>query len=272
MFGKFLKAAIIGIVGTTVALYPMEKIEIKNDADAIRLMGAQMSNMRHMLEIYSLIGTGVTYKDPQKRLKETISNYEETIKRVEEKYKSDKFIRKSISRSKKAWVPLKEKLDKALSGKESQEKMKKGAMFVHDNMRHVIKEMEDMKGHFVEKSGTKNLKELNAALEIAASARRFSAHYMMKMWEIPDPTIEKHWNEGAKIFKTSLDTLSHSHFAKHPEFKKQLDIAKNSFSFLMTVSKFKDKYMPVAVQDKADKAYKAGINMAKYILTHIDNN
>ena len=268
MFKRFLKAVVIVSVGVTVALYPMERVVIKNDTDAVRAMGAQISHMRHMLEIYSLIGTGVTYKDPQKRLKVIILDYEETIKTVGKRDKNDKYIQDSIARSEKAWEPLKKEMDRALSGKETQAELEKGAMFVHDNIRSVIREMENMKHHFVEISGTKNLEMLDAALDVSTSARRMSAHYMMKMWGLPDPTIEKHWNKGAEIFKKSLEILSKSEFAKDPEFKKELDIAQNSFNFFMTVINFKNKYVPVAVQDKADKAYKAGMMMAKYILEH----
>ena len=268
MFKHFLKIVITLVASSTVALYPMGRVVIQNDTDAVRAMGAQMSHMRHMLEIYSLIGTGVTYKDPQKRLKMMIWDYEETIKTVGKKYKNDKYVQESIAKSKKAWEPLKKEMSKVLGGKETPEEVEKGAMFVHDNIRSVIREMENMKHHFVEISGTKNIKELDSALEVAASARRLSAHYMMKMWGLPDPTIEKHWNKGAEIFRKSLETLSKSEFAKIPEFKKELDTAQKSFNFLMTVSKFKNKYVPVAVQDKADKAYKAGMNMAKYILEH----
>ena len=268
MFNRFLKVILFVAVGTTMSLYPTERVVIQSDEDAVRAVGAQMAHIRHMLEIYSLIGTGVTYKDPQKRLESMILDYEETIKSIKKIYKSDKFVQNSIAKSKKAWEPLKKELSKALSGKETQKEMEKGAIFFHDNIRSVTKEMESMKRHFVDISGAKHFKLLDAALEVAASARRLSSHYMMRMWGLPDPTIEEHWNKGVEIFKSSLDKLSKSEFVKNPQFKKQLDIAKKSFNILTTVNKFKDKYVPIIAQDKADKAVKAGMMMTKYILEH----
>ena len=266
MFKKFLKRTVILISISSVSLYPMEKVVINSNTDVIKAMGAQMSHMRHMLEIYSLIGTGVTYKDPEKRLNMMIKNYEKTIKLISDKYKKDKVVQKDVAKAQKAWKPLKIELNKALSGKESEKELKKGAMFVHNNIRNVIKEMENIKNHFVEINGSKDIKELNAAIEVAASARRLSAHYMMKMWKLPDPTIEKHWNKGVEIFKKSLDILAKSKFIKNPEFKKQWNTADKSLKYILFINKSKNKYMPVIVQDRADKAYNAGIKMAEYVL------
>ena len=267
MLRYIFRVVFIGLMGATIALYPMEKVVIKDYEDAIRDIGAQMANMRNMLEVYALIGVGVDYKDPQKRLEDMISSYEQTLNTLAKRYKNDKFIQNSIAKSKEAWEPLKKELSKALGGKETKEEMKKGAIFVHDHMRSVIKELEDMKHHLVVLSKTKHTKMLDAAIEVAASARRISSHYMMKMWNLDDPTIKEHTDRGAKILKESLDTLSASTFVKDENFKKQLDKAKGAYNFLMNILKFK-RYVPVAVQDNSDTIYKAGMAMTAYILEH----
>jgi len=261
-----LVVTILVFIGS-VSLYPMGRIIIQNDRDAIRAMGAQMSHMRHLLEIYSLIGSGVSYKNPKKRLEVMIWDYEKTIEVIKKRYKNDKFIQNSLKKAQKAWIPLKKEFEEVLGDdKPHQEMIRKDAIFIHNNIRDVIKEMEAIKNHLVKISKNRDNEILNAAIEVSASARRLSSHYMMKMWRLPDPTIEKHWDRGAEIFKKSLETLEKSKFMKNPEFAKELAKAKKAYKYILTIYSFKGKYMPVAIQDKANIAYKAGMNMVKIIL------
>ncbi len=262
MLKRLLAVVVAGVVGIS-QIFAME---IKSDTDAIVAMGESEAEMRHMLEFYAFIGAGVKYKKPKDKLKEHIKEHEEVMQAIGNRYKGNKAIMKSVNAEKKAWEPVKNLLLTALSGKKTQEQMTKEALFVDANIRSVIKELENFKKNLVEKSGVKNAKYLDAAEEIGASARRLSAHYMMKMWDLPDPTIMEHWNRGVEIYKHSLEVLEKSKFAKNPEFKKELDTAKQSYDFFMMVIKFKNKYVPIMVQRKADAAIKAGKKMVEIIL------
>ncbi len=258
---KYLIVAIIFGFATTQAA------EIKTSMNAILASGKQMSNMRKMLETYSLIATEVSYKSPNETLKKSIKEYENTINDIDKNFK-DEYIKNSIVRSKKAWKPVKTALLTALNNNDPDRLMKEG-LFIHGNIRSVIVELANMKKYLLEKEKINDSKMLNASIEIAASARRLSAHYMMKMWGLPDPTIEKHWNNGVRIYTNSIKMLKSSKYYKSPEFKKLLDATNKHLKYFNTVWMFDNKFMPVIVQDRADKAYNKANDMSKIILTEI---
>ncbi len=236
----------------------------QNSINAILDLGKQMSNMRNMLESYALIATKVSYKSPDKRLQQGIAEYESTIDRMDKNFK-DEEISNDVKISREAWQPVKTALLTALKDNNA-DRLKEEGLYIHGNIRTVIKEMETMKKYLLEKEKIKNGAELNAAIEIAASSQRLSAHYMMKMWDLDDPTIQKHWDKGAKIYADSIKLLKASSYYKDPEFKKLLDNTETQLNYFLTVVMFDGKFVPVLVHDKAQKAYKSANKMAEIIL------
>jgi len=82
--------------------------------------------------------------------------------------------------------------------------------------------MEAMKAYMVTQVKFPEISALNAAIEIDASARRLSAHYAMAMWDLPDPTIEAHWQKGVAIYAKSLQVLKKSPLVADASFEKSL--------------------------------------------------
>jgi len=238
-------------------------VEIKNDIDAVKAMGAGMSQMRNALQLYAMIGMKFSYKNPQKRLKNIVANLESTMVQVKEKYQ-DQEIQDSIMRGLEAWIPLK----KALSHLDIShpDSMKKNALYIHAHIRSVIKAMENIKTYLVSKSDFKDVKILNAAVEVAASSQRLSAHYMMKLWKLDDPTIQAHWNKGVSICDKSLKILSASSYASDPKFKKLVDKCGKDLEFCKIV--FDQESGAAALFDKrANRTYKRANELVKMILS-----
>ncbi len=245
----------------------IQAAEIKNSMDAILASGQQMSNMRKMLETYSLIATEVSYKSPDKRLKKSIEEYEGVLNDIDKNLQDD-YMKESVKLSREAWAPVKIALLTALEDNDAK-RLEEEGLFIHANIRSVIIQLANMKKHLLKKENIADSKMLNASIEIAASARRLSAHYMMRMWGLPDPTIEKHWNNGVKIYTDSIAILKGSKYYKNPEFKKLLDASNKHLKYFNTVWMFDDKFVPVIVQEKGDKAYHIANDMSKMILTEI---
>ena len=231
---------------------------------AILDLGKQMSMMRNMLETYALIATNVNYKLPKQRLEESIKGYEALIGRLGKEF-SDPEIRSSIARSKKSWEPLKRSLQTAFE-KSDPVQMTKEGLFIHSHIRSVIKELAMMKSYLLKKEKIKNGKELNAAIEIAASSQRLSAHYMMKMWGLPDPTIQKHWDKGVRIYSDSIRLLKESRYYQNEKFKKLLDNTEKQLKYFQTVFSLGDNYMPVIVHNRAEQTYRTANEMSRMIL------
>jgi len=251
----------------TLLIYytPINALEIKNDNDAILKLGMEMSNMRNMLEAYILIGIKLKYKDPTKKLKNGIEHYEDLLFSLQGKYSNDAEIQKSIKISLKAWKIVKSAMVLAL-GKTNLEDMKKGAIFIHGNIRTVIKQMEHMKKYLLSQSDFQEREALNASIEIAASARRLSAHYMMELWKLDDPTIKKHWNKGLKIYGDSLQILKKSSYTNNKNFMKLLNGCSKYHRYFTKMGE-KPKIFSILIDKKSNIAFQYAKQMTEIILS-----
>jgi len=247
--------------------YISQASELKKNINTVFEIGEQMTNMRHLLETYALVATNVSYKAPEKQLLKGILEYEGTIDKIEKNYK-DKDIQESIKKGKKAWKPVKKALLTAIKNNNAG-RMRKEGLFIHANIRYVIIELANMKKYLLKKHNPKDKDALNAIIEIDTSSQRLSAHYMMKMWGLEDPTIEEHWNKGVKIFTESIKTLKASDYYKDAKFKKLLNSTEKSLKYLKMVFTFDDKFVPVIVQEKSGKVSKEADEMAEIYLDRV---
>jgi hypothetical protein len=244
--------------GTSYAL------TLNNDKDSVLALGMEMSNMRNMLEAYILIGAKIDYKNPTKKLKDGILHYEDLLTSIQSKYPKEQEMQDSITISRNAWQNVKGAMELALQN-ESLENLKKGAIFIHGNIRTVIKEMAHMKKYLLNKSSIKNKKALNASIEIAASARRLSAHYMMDLWHLDDDTIQKHWNKGLKIYGDSIEILKDSPYIYNKKFKQLLRKC-NKYHTYFTKMGHKPKIYSILIDKKANIAFNHAKEMTQIIL------
>ena len=247
---------------------PAQAVTITTPLQAVQALGHEMSEVRHMLETFAMIGTGVTFQLPREQLKRSVALYEEVIAAMEKGF-PEEAIQKQIAIGRKGWAPVKQALMAALqASKPSPEAMKEKAIYIHGNIRTVIKAMEAMKATMLARAKFQAIKALNAAIEIDASARRLSAHYAMWMWELPDPTIEAHWQKGARIYAQSLEILDASPFAADPAFKALLDTARQQLSLFGMMHKMAEnkRFTPALAQTRAARASEAAVAMAGIIL------
>ena len=251
------------LVSTLLSVH-LHASDIQTNKKTILDMGLEMSQMRDMLEAYIMVGAGITYKNPKERLIKGISHYEALLKEVASRHLDDEEIQESIKTSFQAWEPVKNAMNLAVSGADLQ-KLKEGAIFVHGNIRTVIKEMAYIKNHLLEISDLPNKEALNASIEIAASARRLSAHYMMDLWHLDDPTIERHWEKGLSIYAKSLDTLAHTSYMNNPTFKKLFLQCKKYHRYFTKMGK-KAKIYSILIDKKSYIAYKKAKKMSEIIL------
>jgi len=237
---------------------------LEKNTSTILVLGMEMSNMRDMLKSYILIGANVKYRNPTKKLKEGMIHYENMLHTIQANYADDMVMQRSLKRSKEAWPIVRKAMKLALQN-ESLEKLKEGAIFIHGNIRTVIKEMAYMKKHLFEISNIKDKESLNASIEIAASARRLSAHYMMDLWHLDDVTIEKHWEKGMQIYGDSLIILQNSTYMENPKFATLFRSAKKLHHYFKRMWG-KPKIFSILIDKKANLAFKQAKEMTQIIL------
>lgn len=246
---------------TVTPAYTIENIG--NNKSTILALGMEMSHMRNMLEAYILIGAKVNYKNPTKKLKNGIVQYETLLHTLQNNYQ-DAHIQDSVAQSLKAWKHVKQAMEMALE-EVSLAEMKKGAIFIHGNIRTVIQELASMKKYLLMQSKLPNKEALNASIEIAASARRLSAHYMMALWKLDDPSIQKHWDKGLKIYADSLNILKHSPYIKNHQFMMLLKKSRKLHVYFTKMGE-KAKIYSILIDKKADIAFHDAEKMTRIIL------
>jgi len=251
---------------SAISIATIHTANANSDIDTVGRLGGQMSTVRLMLEVYSLVGMDIKYSNPGKILNKSIAEYEALISYLETHYKDDA-IKQSIARSKKKWIEFKEALLTSTTLKDKA-KLKEMALFVHAHTRGIIVELSTMKKYLLTKQKSPEVKYLNAAIEIGASARRLSAHYMMKCWKLDDPTIEKHWNNGVKIYSDSIKLLKSSSFSSDPKFEALLKSSERGLKYFIMLGQMQ-KAMPTLVHKKAKDIYNESIKMQETIKSTI---
>ena len=106
-----------------------------------------MSNVRNMLKAYILIGMDSDYRNPIQTLKNDILGYEALLETLGTHYTDDPVIQKSIINSKSAWTHVENALQTTLENVDTEE-MKQVTVFIHGNIRSVIKELAFMKNTY----------------------------------------------------------------------------------------------------------------------------
>ncbi len=236
---------------------------IKTPSEGIVETGQQIAQVRFMLEVYSVIGTGIKYHKPRERLTRAIETFEQTLANLQQV--ENPAIQKAAAKAQEAWKPVKKALMSAFE-KRDPAAMKKDALTVHADIRAVIVELEKIKDLFLQQAKFAHAPQINAVIEIAASARRLSSHYMMKMWGVPDPTIDEHWNNGMKKYQAALKELESSPVSKDPVIAPLLKTCDNEYKYFQTISDLGDDFVPVLVERHAKKIYETADKMVLHLL------
>lgn len=220
-----------------------------------------------MLGNYILIGAKIKFKNPVTRLQENVKKYESSISLLEKKYDNDATIKESLQNIQIAWRPIKEKL-LSVTMESNRETMRKDAQLLHTNLNNIIIKMEDIKKYLLKSITSINIIELNSAIEISISAQHLSAHYMMQMWELPDPSIIKHWDSAITKYKKGIVILKKSSYYKNPEFKEWLDKTDRILEYaIISFSMIDENSIPSMIQNKCETAYEMGNKMALKIVS-----
>jgi len=209
-WGGYMKRIVVLWLSCFVLLGAKVDINIENNKSAIICLGKELASIRNMLEIYAQITGGIKYKLPKERLRQSLEELEVLLDALGSRYGSDAIVTSSTKSARVLWKPVKKILENALVKNVDRKTLKRKVVYVHDHIRGTIKNISKMKAHIIEISNINHIAEINAALEIGASSRRLSAHYMMKLLDVNDPTIEKHYQQGLKRYAEALHILKAS--------------------------------------------------------------
>ncbi len=256
IYRKSLRTALL-IVGLMMPL----GASAGNAGHAVLSIGQELAGIRSALGLYCMAGMKVKYKDPHKRIAALAAHYEKTLQGIKKDF-ADPEIQKKIASSESAWAKLKPKM---LSAKSQPDILKNNALFIHGHIRSVLKGLEEIKEILLSKADSVNASYINAAIEVGASSKRLSSHYMMKLWKLDDSTIDKHWKSGVKRYKDGIELLKNSPFAKKAAFREKIAFCEKELAFFEMMYQM-GKGVPTIIDSKSNRILKASQEMANAIL------
>jgi hypothetical protein len=239
----------------------IEANESKVESDTIVAIGDELAKLRSVLSLYCMLGMGVTYHEPYKRIKAITKHYEKTVASIRSGFSSAE-IGQLVDGIDEPWKRFKAKL---LTRSEDEAEQKKNALFVHDNIRSVLSGLEKTKAIILKSAKGERATYIDAAIEIGASAKRLSSHYLMRLWKLDDPTIEEHWNKGVKRYQKGIDMLKKSPYVKDETFAKQLTECEKNLRFFEMMNTM-SRGAPVSIDKKSDHVLKLSKSMLETIL------
>jgi hypothetical protein len=240
---KCIKIGILAMVFISTAAF---SIEIKDNPQAVNVAGKQRMFTQKLLKNYVMIGMNNTFGNPQKSLTKTVNQFEESMQALYD-FTKDETIKKSIDKSKKMWVGVKENLEK--------EPVKLNVEKLQLDLEALLKAADDTTKLFAATSGKTSDEIINISGRQRMLSQRMAGLYMLKVWGIEDSQFQKKLFDSMALFETSGDKLM-KYEGNTQEIVTLLKKAKRSYMFFEFMSKSKNKFIPSLIYKKSNQMLK----------------
>jgi nitrate/nitrite-specific signal transduction histidine kinase len=218
-------------------------LEIRNDSEAVDLMGKQRMFSLRILKDYTMMGLKLNFGDPQGDLKKTMEAFEEAHKALMG-YVKDPKIRQKLEELDRTWKETKKILQQPPEHSKGQAYLK--MMF---RIKDLANEATDMLAGS-SKGGAGEA--INFAGRLRAVSQGWAAAYMLKTWEVPG--VDKVLSAHMKKFRKSLDILSKSS-ETGPQMRKILERMEKTYLFFEVMSE-SGTFTPTLVAKKTERMLK----------------
>lgn len=221
--------------------------KIMTVSEAINKAGKQRMITQRMLKDYALIGMNNTYGNPKEDLQKMIEVFDTTLVDLA-LFVEDKATQESLSKVKKLWKDVKKMLEDSPS-KEKVVELKK-------EIDKLLEEANNVTERIVKVTGTDTGETINIAGRQRMLSQRMASLYMLKVWEIDTPQLDRELFNAIEEFDKAQKRLLASKL-NTDAIKKLLENSKKSFMFFKMMGNSKSKkFIPSLINRSANKILK----------------
>jgi len=234
---------------------------IKTKQDAMIAIGLETANLNSILSLLCMNYMGVEYNNPHQRIQAIAKHYDETLEAMHKGFESPD-IRQNIDNLKAQWARSKDKILAQFNNNTSQ---KIDARSVYDSIQTNLAELKKTQALFLEGFQTNHIADVNAAIEIGASAKQLSSLYLIKLCKLDNPTYDELWLKAVHRFQTGIATLKQSSLMHDKTFTTALTASEKHLHFFEMMKKM-SRGAPVAIDKRSDQVLRLSTQMLKTIL------
>ena len=234
--------------------------------DGLFATGEQIESLYGMLDQSVMLGSGIRYQSPEKKIKHYLETYRAELDGLAMNFSSP-LIQESVQKNRKNWKKL-EPFARDILAQKHREKIQASVMGTYSDILAATKAQRAMKQHFLQSIPRERRAYVDAAFTMGALLQKLSSYYMIQIWDSKNTAISKERKASIKKYKALLSLLKSSPYAADPSFLKLISRSEKTFTYLEFLWSLSTS-TPSLVVKKTQNALRGVYEVKEYITSRL---